>query len=73
MATRTVHISDIETPEKVKTKAGAPAAKSSKANRCAVCGMKTNQKEGTCVLCKTGITQAYGELKELLDMSNKQG
>ena len=73
MATKTVNILDIETPEKVKTKAGASHTKSSKSNRCAVCGMKTNQKEGTCVLCKTGITQAYGELKELLDMNNKQG
>ena len=70
MATRTVNISDIEAPEKVKTKAGAPAAKASKSNKCAVCGMKTNQKEGTCVLCKTGITQAYGELKELLNISS---
>jgi|WetSurMetagenome_2_1015567.scaffolds.fasta_scaffold1310081_2 hypothetical protein len=73
MATGTVKISGIGTSEKVKTKAEAPAAKPSKSNKCAVCGMKTNQKDGMCVLCKTGITQSYGELKELLNMNNKQG
>ena len=73
MATEIAEIAGIETFEKVKTGAKAPAAKSSKSNKCAVCGMKTNQKDGTCVLCKTGITQAYGELKELLNMDNKKG
>jgi hypothetical protein len=73
MATEIVDISGIETSEKVKTKAEAPAAKSCISNKCAVCGMKTNQKDGMCVLCKTGITQSYGELKELLNSNNKQG
>lgn len=59
MATERVEISGIETSQKVKTKAEAPAAKSYKSNKCKVCGIKTYQKDGMCVLCKTGITQIY--------------
>jgi hypothetical protein len=73
MATETAKISEIKGSAKETTKAVAPAAKSSKSNKCVVCGMKTNQKDGMCVLCRTGITQSYGELKELLNMKNKHG
>jgi glycerate kinase len=65
MATGTVKNTGIETSQKVKTKAEAPAAKSCKSNKCNVCGIKTYQKDGMCVLCKTGITQIY-EIIELL-------
>jgi len=65
MATGTVEISGIETSQKVKTKAEAPAAKSCKSNKCKVCGIKTYQKDGMCVLCKTGITQIYEMIESL--------
>jgi len=65
MATEIVDISGIETSEKVKTKAEAPAAKSCKSNKCKVCGIKTYQKDGMCVLCKTGITQIYEMIESL--------
>ena len=73
MATEIVEIAGIETSQKLKTEIEAPAAKLCKSNECEVCGLKTHQKDGTCVLCKTGITQAYGELKKLLSINNKQG
>ena len=66
MATEIVEISGIETSQKVKTKGKAPAAKSCKSNKCKVCNTKTYQKDSICVLCKTGITQMYEELIELL-------
>jgi hypothetical protein len=59
MATEIVELSGIETSQKIKTKAETPAAKSCKSNKCKVCGIKTYQKDGMCVLCKTGITQIY--------------
>jgi hypothetical protein len=73
MATEIVEIAGIETSQKVKTEIESPAAKSRKSNECEVCSVKTYQKDGMCVLCKTGITQAYGELKKLLSINNKQG
>ena len=66
-------IIEIEASKKAKSRADAPAAKSGKLSKCKVCGTKTHQKDGTCVLCKTGITQAYGELKELINITDKQG
>jgi glycerate kinase len=71
MATEIVEISGIETSQKVKTKAEAPAAKSCKSNKCKVCGIKTYQKNGMCVLCKTGITQIY-EMVESLKTAKEQ-
>ncbi len=71
MATETVKISGIETSQKVKTKGEAPAAKSCKSNKCKVCGIKTYQKDGMCVLCKTGITQLY-EMIESLKTAKEQ-
>ena len=65
MATEIVEISGIETSQKVKTKAEATAAKSCKSNKCKVCGIKTYQKDGMCVLCKTGITQISGIVESL--------
>ncbi len=64
MATEIVEISGIETSQKVKT-AEAPAAKSCKSNKCKVCGINTYQKDGMCVLCKTGITQIYEMIESL--------
>ena len=64
MATATLKISEVKTPQRAgKTETRAPKVKLRKLNICRVCGMKTYQKDALCVLCKTGITQAYGELK----------
>ena len=71
MATEILDISGIETSQKVKTKAEAPAAKSCKSNKCKVCGIKTYQKDDMCVLCKTGITQIY-EMIESLKTAKEQ-
>lgn len=40
--------------------------KAVRSHRCTVCKTKTHQKDGICVLCKTGITQKYDELMALL-------
>lgn len=73
MATGIVEISGIETSQKIKTKAGAPAAKSCKSNKCKVCGIKTYQKDGMCVLCKTGITQIYEVIESLKTAEEQEG
>jgi glycerate kinase len=73
MATEIVEISGIETSQKVKTKAEAPAAKSCKSNTCKVCGIKTYQKDGMCVLCKTGITQIYEMIESLKTAKEQEG
>jgi glycerate kinase len=65
MATEIVEISGIEASQKVKTKAEAPAAKSCKSNKCKVCAINTYQKDGMCVLCKTGIRQIYEIIESL--------
>lgn len=71
MATETVKISGIETSQKIETKEETPAAKSGKANKCMQCGIHTYQKDGMCVLCKTGITQIY-EMIESLKITKEQ-
>jgi len=64
MATETIKTAEIDASQGApKTEKKAPEVKIRKLNECRVCGMKTYQKEALCVLCKTGITQAYGELK----------
>jgi hypothetical protein len=64
MATETLKISEVVTPQQAgKTGKQSCEVKHRKLNECRVCGMKTYQKDALCVLCKTGITQAYGELK----------
>jgi len=73
MATEIAEISGIETSQKVKTKAEAPAAKSCKSNKCKVCGIKTYQKDGMCVLCKTGITQIYEVIESLRTANEQEG
>jgi len=73
MATEMVELSGIETSQKVKTKAKAPAAKSCKSNRCKVCGIETYQKDGMCVLCKTGITQIYEMIESLKTAKEQEG
>ena len=73
MATETAEISGIETSQKVKTKAEAPAAKSCKSNKCKECGIKTYQKDGMCVLCKTGITQIYEMIESLKTDKEQEG
>jgi ribosomal protein S14 len=59
MATETIKTAEVYASQG----APKPEVKIRKLNECRVCGMKTYQKEALCVLCKTGITQAYGELK----------
>lgn len=71
MATEILGISGIEASQKAKAEAAAPAAKSCKSNRCKVCGIKTYQKDGMCVLCKTGITQ-ISEMVESLKTAKEQ-
>lgn len=46
----------IEKEEKIETK--GPIAKRGRVKKCSVCGMSTYQKEGMCVLCKTGLREA---------------
>lgn len=41
-----------------KNEAETPVAKRGRIKKCRVCGMSTYQKEGICVLCKTGIREA---------------
>jgi glycerate kinase len=73
MATEIVEIPGIGTSQKIKTKAEAPAAKSCKSNKCKVCGIKTYQKDGMCVLCKTGITQIYEMIESLKTAKEQEG
>jgi hypothetical protein len=73
MATEIVEISGIETSRKVKTKAEAPAAKPCKSIKCKVCGIKTYQKDGMCVLCRTGITQIYEMIGSLKTAKEQEG
>ncbi|MEW6002005.1 MAG: hypothetical protein AB1638_05085 [Nitrospirota bacterium] len=40
--------------------------------KCTVCGNKTFQKDGMCVLCENGITKTYAELIELLKKDKKR-
>jgi hypothetical protein len=64
MATETIKTAEVVAPRgAAKNDKKAHEVKIRKLNECRVCGMKTYQKEALCVLCKTGITQAYGELK----------
>jgi hypothetical protein len=65
MATEILGISRIESSQKVKTEAAAPAAKSCKSNKCKICSINTYQKDRMCVLCKTGITQIYEMIESL--------
>lgn len=73
MAKETAEITGIETSQKVKTKAEAPTAKSCKSNKCKECGIKTYQKDGMCVLCKTGITQIYEMIESLKTDKEQEG
>jgi hypothetical protein len=50
----------------LKTEAKSADIKPRKSNTCKVCDTKTYQKDSICVLCKTGITQMYEEMIELL-------
>ena len=65
MTTEIVENSGIETSHKVKTNAEAPSAESCKSDKCMQCGIHTYQKDGMCVLCKTGITQIYEMIESL--------
>jgi len=71
MATGTAEIAGSETSQMDRANAESPAAKSGKSNKCMECGIKTYQKDGMCVLCKTGITQIY-EMIESLKITNEQ-
>jgi hypothetical protein len=64
METDTLKISKVRTPQRARnSETRVPEVKPRKLNECSVCGMKTYQKDALCVLCKTGITQACGELQ----------
>jgi len=65
MATETVKISGNETSQKIDTTEETRATKSGKSNKCMQCGIHTYQKDGMCVLCKTGITQIYEVIESL--------
>ncbi len=65
MATGTVKNSNIDTSQKAKTKREDHVAKLCKSDKCKVCGIKTYQKDGMCVLCKTGIRQIYAMIEPL--------
>jgi hypothetical protein len=73
MATEIEKDSGIETSHKGKTNGEAPAATSGKSNTCNVCGIKTYQKDGMCVLCKTGITQIYEVIESLKTAKEQEG
>jgi len=73
MTTEIAENADIETAQKGKTHAEAPAAKSCKSNKCMQCGIHTYQKDGMCVLCKTGITQIYEVIESLRTAKEQEG
>ncbi len=59
MSVDILEITDQELIEKEKqNQAGVSGGKRGKMKKCRVCGMSTYQKEGLCVLCKTGIREA---------------
>jgi len=59
MQIETIEIADQEVMVKeAKNEPRVPNAKRSRLIKCSVCGMSTYQKEGLCVLCKTGLRQA---------------
>lgn len=59
MPVEIVEIPDQEIMENdKKNEAETPGAKRGRIKKCRVCGMSTYQKEGICVLCKTGIREA---------------
>jgi len=59
MQSETIEIEDQEIIQKeAKNESRVPNAKRDRSKKCSVCGMRTYQKEGLCVLCKTGIRQA---------------
>jgi hypothetical protein len=73
MTTEIIENSGIETSHKVKTNAEAPAEKSCISNKCMQCGIHTYQKDGMCVLCKTGITQIYEVIESLRTAAEQEG
>jgi hypothetical protein len=63
MSVDILEIADQELIEKEKqNQAGVSGVKRGKMKKCRVCGMSTYQKEGLCVLCKTGIREASDAL-----------
>ncbi len=60
-----MEITDQEKMEKETTGESAVSrAKRGRVKKCKVCGMSTYQKEGLCVICKTGIREASKALAE---------
>lgn len=45
---------------------------SKKSNKCTMCGNKTYQKNGVCVICENNINQIYKELIALLPKHRKK-
>lgn len=59
MVTEAVEIIDREVTVRKRQKKGEAArAKQGKTKKCVQCGMRTYQKDGVCVLCKTGLREA---------------
>lgn len=65
MSVEILEIKDHEILEKLAGKeTEVPNGKRGKLRKCKECGMNTYQKEGVCVLCKTGIREAAKSLME---------
>lgn len=59
MPVEMIEIADQEIAQKeAKHESRVSNAKKDRSKKCSVCGMSTYQKEGICVLCKTGLRQA---------------
>ena len=59
MPTETIDIADEKIVQKeTMHEPRVQHVKRDRSKKCSLCGMRTFQKEGVCVLCKTGIRQA---------------
>jgi uncharacterized paraquat-inducible protein A len=59
MQTEMIEIADQEIMEKeANNEPRVQTAKRGRLKKCSICGMSTYQKEGICVLCKTGIRES---------------
>ncbi len=58
MASGTKKISEGVRGETVKPETPSLDIRPGRLNKCKLCGMKTYQKNGMCVLCKIGLTDA---------------
>lgn len=66
MAKKAIQSATIEDARHNQKTGASPVKKQRRSNRCKICNTRTYQKDGTCVLCKTGINQKYDELSTLI-------